>query len=143
MDPDASPGRGPADARTPLPPLVDAYESLLRQFLSKDPAPDTVVYELLLVRDCIAAAIAPDRDPVPYVLAERICVLDERLKTHSGRIVLRGKVALERLREVVRPPQQNWWWYPGSSPNPLWTIGAVLLLTISVTMITDFTRRML
>jgi Flp pilus assembly protein TadD len=142
MDRDASAGPGSVDAHIPLVGLMERYEAVLNRLISSDPPGDTLVYELLLVRDQLAAAAGAGGSP-PQCLTEGICALDEQLKTHSDRIVLHGQTSLEQLRDVVRPPDRNWWWHSENPSNPLWTIFAVLFLTVSVTMITDFTRRML
>jgi len=131
------------EVSAPFEALVENYEALLKQVDSNHPPDKYAVYQLLVVRDQIAAAGRDGTYRPPVSLAKRVCTLDDALRRLSNQIAIRGKPDLEDLRDSVQPPEQNWWWPPKPSPNPLWTIGAVLLLTVSVTMITDFTRRIL
>ena len=141
MDGGATPRTVPAGARASLDGLVDQYESLLDQVVAKGAGDDTV-YQLLAVRDQIATACREGEPPV-HAQAARIAALDDRLRQDRKLISLRGRTSLRALRDVLQPPEENWWWRLEAPPNPLWTIAAALFLTISVTMITDFSRRLL
>jgi hypothetical protein len=100
------------------------------------------IYEILASRDRLACAVR-DAVTIPPDVAETIAHLDDRLKKCAGRMFRCGGAKLEDLRDVLQPPDASWWWYPHRAASALWTVGAVLLLTLSVTMITDFTRRLL
>lgn len=128
---------------TPLEALVGHYEALLNQVFAACPADEEAIYGLLQVRDRIAAAIRDGGSPPPLDLANRICLLDKKIKGLSAQISRDGRTTLEALRNVAQPPEQNWWWRPEPLPDPLWTIVPVALLTLSVAMLTDFTRRIL
>jgi hypothetical protein len=128
---------------TPLEALVAHYEVLLNQVFAACPADEDLIYRLLQVRDRIAATIRDAGLPPPLDLANRICLLDKKIKGLSAQISLDGRTTLEALRNVAQPPEQNWWWRPEPAPDLLWTIIPVTLLTLSVTMLTDFTRRIL
>ena len=133
----------PASAPAPLEDLVAQYETLLGALEAKDPPSCSTVYPLLLLRDQVAAVSGRDGSVPPLAVAEKICTLDRRLRRVLMRTPLDGGATLEELRDAVQPPDQNWWWQHLRSPSPWWTVGAVLLLTFSVTLITDFTRRIL
>ena len=122
--------------------LVNNYEELLHEVNSTDKAKTAQIYQLLVARDRVAA-VGRAGSPIPFSVADRICRLDAELKNALDRIALEESPNLEELCRAVQPPQQNWWWCAKPTPNPLWTIAAVLLLTLSITMITDFTRRVL
>jgi Tfp pilus assembly protein PilF len=128
---------------TPLEALVGHYEALLNQVFAARPADEDLIYRLLQVRDQIAAAIREGGSPPPLDLANRICLLDKKIKGLSAQISLEGRATLEALRNVAQPPERNWWWRPEPAPDLLWTIFPAVLLTVSVAMVTDFTRRIL
>jgi len=137
------PDRHAPSAAAPAPDALDAlvaeYQSLLDQLGAKHPDGDKLGYRLLIVRDRIAAAI---RDAAPPLsLAAKIGDLDKRLK--GKQVAAFQGAAFDALRSVMQPPAENWWWQPRDPANPLWTAIAVLLLTLSLTMITDFARRVL
>src|SRR5690348_7660522 len=121
--------------------LVARYEALLPSLSAKELPNDHVVRELMAVRDRVASLARMPEALAPGLL-DKICSLDDRLRQFSGRLKLRGALSLEALRDVLQPPKQNWWWYQ-DRPSALWTIAAGLCLAVSVTMITDFSRRML
>jgi hypothetical protein len=130
------------DELSPLDVLVSKYEELLHEVCSTDKGKTAQIYQLLVARDGVAAAGCAG-SPISFSVADRICRLDTELKSVLDRIALEGSPNLEELRRAVQPPERNWWWYTKRTPNPLWTVAAVLLLTLSITMITDFTRRVL
>lgn len=125
----------------PLDALAVEYKTLLCALPPHGPVKGEALYPLLEVRDRIAAG----RSNAGLSLADvaSISTLDEKLKLALKRIPLGDVQALEAWRDVVQPGEESWWWYHEKSPSPWWTVGAVLFLTFSVTLITDFTRRIL
>lgn len=121
--------------------LAVLYEQLLQTWKT-GPREDESVRELLAVRDSIASLIRESKF-VSKKTTNQICTSDTQLRTIIGQITLRGEPSVEDLRDCLQPPAQNWWWYDMSRPSPLWIIAATLLLTISVSLVTDFVRKML
>lgn len=122
--------------------LVSRYEALLDGLASKETDAENPAYELLIVRDQIANAVRE----VPALsnnLTERISKADDRLRKEADQIFVRGGTAVEHLRDILQPSERNWWWRQQPRSSPLWTIGPLLFLALSVTMITDFTHRLL
>ncbi len=140
MAPADSIAAAPTGAPTPLETLVEQYESRLNG-VAREPG-DLPIYQGLVARDQIAAK-SGDGGPPPLALARRICALDAKLKDRLRELSTHECVILEELRTTLQPPEENWWWVEPKTLNPWWTIGAVLFLTFSVTLITDFTRRIL
>jgi tetratricopeptide (TPR) repeat protein len=122
--------------------LVSRCEFLIDELQSAETGGEDLVYELLLVRDHIANGVL-EVAALSHTLTDRISKTDDRLRENANRILLRGGARLERLRDILRPPERNWWWYQQPRTSPLWTIGPLLFLTLSVTMITDFAHRLL
>ena len=122
--------------------LVARYEVLLQSLCANKLPSDDTVRELLAVRDCVASLTRAPAEALAPGLIDTICSLDDRLRQFSRRLKLRGAIGIEALRDVIQPPMQNWWWYL-ERPSALWTIAAGMCLAVSVTMITDFSRRML
>jgi tetratricopeptide (TPR) repeat protein len=121
--------------------LAVRYRQLLH-VLTSEAHDDNAVRELLAVRDHIAALVHKSKI-VGSDITDQICALDTELRELIGRLTARGTPTLETLRDFVQPPPENWWWYEISRPSPLWTIGAVVFLTISISLVTDFARRLL
>lgn len=120
--------------------LVEHYETLLKGVTPAAKAP--AFYEVFIVRDQIAAASRDGNSP-SFSSARKIGELDDRLKRTLGRIPRASAETLARLRDSVQPAKENWWWNPGKPPSLWLTVGATALLTFSVTLFTDFTRRVL
>jgi len=121
--------------------LAVRYQQLL-QALKSGRHEDECVRELLAVRDNIAALIRESKF-LSRKITDLICTSDMQLRAIIGRLTLRGEPTLEAVRDLLQPPSQNWWWHEISRPSPLWIIGATILLTVSVSLVTDFVRRML
>lgn len=119
---------------------IEHYEVLLSDLSKGSEKKARVALELLLVRDRLGKLIGESENFEPAVLA-RISALDSQLRRSKAPSRIDGSV-FEELRSLVNPAKRNWWWYP-RSPSPLWTVAALFVLTISVSILTDFTRRLL
>jgi tetratricopeptide (TPR) repeat protein len=73
---------------------------------------------------------------------ERIAQLDEKLRRRMTAVNSAEGAVLEHTRALIAPPADHWWWYP-SHAHPLWTVSALFVLTLSLSLLTDFTRRLL
>jgi Tfp pilus assembly protein PilF len=129
----------PSPAVDALESWVSRYGSLLSKIVCEKTPKDDAVRELLLVRDRIASELQNIDPPSDFIA--RICELDRQLRKNQQRITLGSKEDREAFRNTIMPPEQNWWWYPETSQNPLWTLAAAFLLTMSATMLTDLARR--
>ena len=119
---------------------IDQYASLLDK-LSEERANRNEIYrDLLLVRDRLAGLFRESASLAP-ALVTAVSALDQRLQ-RTRKLLKLDDSEFENLRSLLNPPKRNWWWYP-PHPNLAWTIGALFLLTISVSILTDFTRRLL
>lgn len=119
---------------------IDQYESLLDKLFNERADRENNCRELLFVRDRLVGLLRESASLQP-TLVLRVSALDQKLR-HSRKLLGLEKSEFESLRSLVNPPIRNWWWYP-PPPNPAWTIAALFLLTISVSILTDFTRRLL
>jgi tetratricopeptide (TPR) repeat protein len=132
-----------SSALSALGDLVSRYKALLDALASKETGAENLACELLLVRDKIAN-IVREVPALSNDLTEKISKADDRLRKDADRILLRGGTPLEHLRDILQPPERNWWWWYREPPSTrYWTVGSVLFLTLSVTMITDFAHRIL
>ena len=120
--------------------LVEEYGSLMAAMPEKDVRAESL-YPVLFARDRIAAA--RDVGSLTFDLAKRLQELDTKLKRVLDNVRLEDVQSLKDLRESIQPPGENWWWHREPAPSPWWTIAALVFLTCSVTLITDFTRRIL
>jgi len=120
--------------------IVDRYESLLDDLSKAKKDREIVARELLLLRDRLAVLLREAGTFETTVIA-RISALDQELRRSRG-LLGSDSPKFENLRCLVSPPKRNWWWYR-PSPNPAWTVAALFLLTVSVAILTDFTRRLL
>ena len=121
--------------------LAVRYRQLL-QTLNSGSHEDESIRELLAIRDIIAVLVRESKFPGRNI-TDQICASDTQLRAIIGHLTLRGEPTLETLRDFLQPPAENWWWYEISRPSPFWIIGATILLTISISLVTDFVRRML
>ena len=121
--------------------LASRYARLVH-VLRSEANNDEAMRELLVVRDRIAASVRESKELGKNV-TDQICAADDQLRKVIGHLALRGTPTLETLRDFAQAPTQNWWWYEISRPNPLWVVGATVLLTISASLVTDFARRLL
>ena len=117
---------------------IDKYESLLNELARKPKDAEKIGQELLLLRDRLAALLQESGTFDPATVS-RISALDKKLRS-SGKLL--DCQELEKLRALVKPRKRNWWWYL-ESPSPVWTIAALFTLTVSIALLTDFTRRLL
>jgi tetratricopeptide (TPR) repeat protein len=97
--------------------------------------------EAFLARDRIAAAIAKSNEVV-LDHHEQLSELDNALRQHAARRWHDFSDSLLSVRDLIQPPNQYWWWYLNHS-NPSWAIGALFFLTLSVSLVADFSRRLL
>jgi tetratricopeptide (TPR) repeat protein len=114
--------------------LLDRYEGCLT---TKSKVPG----EVFVLRDEIAACLEKSN----WLLLEvedRLNHLDQELKLKAISIWRRYRTQLLRLRELIDPPKARSWWYAEKS-NAALMIAAVFLLTICLSLLADFTRRLL
>ncbi len=136
---DSTQPAGPCES---LETLVDEWESASRSLPAKGEVAGTSLYLLLLLRDRIAASIRNGELP-SLPLAGRIARIDGKLSSARERLAEGEVQTFYDLRRSIQPPHGHWWWFHDKPSGPWWTIGAVALLTFAVTLITDFTRRIL
>lgn len=115
--------------------LLDVYEQRLIDLKSGGS-----IYALLNARDRLATALRPT-DNLSRENITRALKLDSRLREALKQSTERS--LLKMYRDFVKPPKIRWWWYEGDAVSPLWTVAAVLFLTITATLLTDFAHRLL
>ena len=119
---------------------IAQYVSLLDKLAEERANSNEIYRDLLLVRDRLARLFRTSSSVAP-ALVTTLAALDQRLQRTRKSLKLDDS-EFDNLRSLEDPPKRNWWWYP-PDPNPAWTIGALFLLTISISILTDFTRRLL
>jgi tetratricopeptide (TPR) repeat protein len=111
--------------------LLQRYEELLKA--------DQNLFELLKLRDTLAKFVR-ELEAVTTDELNSIRKYDKRLvRIVSG---VKDHSDLEDWRSLIKPPEENWWWYGETTVSPFWNIAAVFLLTVSVTLLADFTHRL-
>ena len=74
----------------------------------------------------------------------RLTDLDARLRSLASRIipVLRRKG--EQWRKTVQPEKANWWWSldKDEKSNPLWAVLPTVLFVVTISLFTDFARKL-
>jgi tetratricopeptide (TPR) repeat protein len=121
--------------------LLDRYADALRNLEKTAAVKSSAICELCIIRDEIFAMI--DASNVLAVGAEeKIDALDCQMRLSAKKY----RSALDRhfaqVRELIHPSKKHWWWYPERN-NPLWIIAAFFLLTLSLGLLADFSRRLL
>lgn len=122
-----------------------AYEAALNSLPQQgDPNASSKALTLLIARDEVARALRKSDTVSPAALT-RITALDEKLKEAATPIDTQvGRSTLANWRQSIHPLKNGWWWSlderaaaaePGR--NPLWTIPAVLLFALSVSVLGD------
>lgn len=116
----------------------DALESL------PGAADSTLVIDVLIARDEVAKALDNGLIATSAEVAW-LAAVDQKLKDSAATISnLAGAKSLSAWRQSVHPLNGPWWWSlderaAASEPsaNPLWTIPAVLLFALSVSVFAD------
>jgi tetratricopeptide (TPR) repeat protein len=120
--------------------MIARYEAILQAVANAPKDKEAALRELLLVRDRLAGLLRESETLEPTLIS-RISALDSRLRRIRKVFPFEGP-GFEDFRSLVNPAKHNWWWYP-EPPSALWTVAALFFLTVSVSVLTDFTRRLL
>jgi tetratricopeptide (TPR) repeat protein len=115
----------------------DALESL-------PGAGSSAVLDVLIARDSIAKALENGAIATASEI-DRLAGIDQKLKDSAVTInTLAGSKTLAGWRQSVHPLNGPWWWFlderaAATEPhaNPLWTIPAVLLFALSLSVIAE------
>jgi tetratricopeptide (TPR) repeat protein len=129
------------EQRRSLAGLVDRYQELLAILSSRDAAEPMQTTELYITRDQIATSI----EKSPWLIldaSDRLASLDQAFKQSAKGIWTRFRAQLLQARTLCDPPELHWWWYADGG-SAAWTIAALFLLTVCISLLTDFTRRLL
>lgn len=131
--------KGDAEAGFVAP--LENYESSLAEFAKTRGVDGIEIARVLTLRDQIAEAI--DKSSALAVRhEEKINRLDSLLRKLTQSCPHCFDARFGRSRDLIQPSKDRWWWYL-ESRNPLWVIGALFFFTLSISMITDFSRRLL
>jgi tetratricopeptide (TPR) repeat protein len=120
--------------------LLQSYEAALTNLL-KAPVEGAKIAAALALRDQIAVAIS-DNSPLAVSHEERIAQLDTRLRDQAKSWRRGFEASFVHARELIQPAKERWWWYLDAR-SPFWVVGALFFFTLSISMLTDFTRRLL
>jgi tetratricopeptide (TPR) repeat protein len=121
--------------------LLDQYESLLASPASTGAPQLKSPGATFVLRDEIAACLE-ESNWLALEIGNRLSNLDQVLKRKSIALWGQCREQLLGLRALIDPPQARWWWYAEKS-NALLVMAALFLLTICVSLLADFTRRLL
>jgi tetratricopeptide (TPR) repeat protein len=120
--------------------LLQSYEGALTN-LQKAPVEGAKIAQVLALRDQIAVAIS-EHSFLAVRQEELIAQLDARLRDQAKSWRRSFDARFVHARELIQPARERWWWYLDAR-NPLWVVGALFFFTVSISMLTDFTRRLL
>ena len=120
--------------------LLEKYHYLLVEIAKPGANWQSISREIVFTRDRIQAALRESRNYDPAVLSQ-LSALDKTLR-RSRKLLHSESSDFEYLRSVANPPKSNWWWYP-PPPSTAWTVISLFFLTLSVSILADFTRRLL
>ena len=124
---------------------IEAYAGALDNLDTPPSAPRLL--GCLLARDSLESELSSvDSPSLDAVL--RVVALDNRLRAYTD--VLADRPDLSAWREVVRPAERAWWWYPERPPEPAnaaWstflTVIAGLCFTLALSTGLEITQRFL
>jgi len=129
--------------------LIGQYENSLVALETTLPQSNTEqILEALSVRDAIhRTLLKKTQETLTATNLVALFQLDARLKKQSGFIA--KAIRLADWRASLHPPQEAWWWYFEPSVSAmghldwLWSALAVIMLTISLSLILDTSSRFL
>jgi tetratricopeptide (TPR) repeat protein len=121
--------------------MLDRYETCMNSYGATGAAGPKAPGEVFVLRDEIATCLEKS-NWLLLDIEDRLSHLDQQLNFKSVAIWRRHRTQLLRLRDLIDPPKARCWWYAETSSAAL-LIAALFLLTVCISLLADFTRRLL
>jgi tetratricopeptide (TPR) repeat protein len=122
--------------------LLSNYDLSLQQ-LQKKHSSDQHVFELLVQREQVARHLAQN-GPSNASLMDSLCQKDADLKAKAPLVIPALRRHGSKWRNTIQPAECSWWWYldKDEKANPIWAILTTLFFGITISLFTDFSRKL-